>query len=71
MRSRALFAYLFKAGIGADRDKRVRFYRWMVMRDDINSTNDLRDEEHEAIVNQLRTWDKAGVLAERVAEAIA
>lgn len=67
---RQLFAILRKAG-PLTRDQRLRLYRFIVWRNNIDSTNDLSRHELEAIVTQLRTWDSVGVLAYQVASAIA
>lgn len=68
--TRQLFAILRKAG-PIDREQRLRLYRNIIWRENIDSTNDLAPYEIQALVTQLRFWDHAGVLAERVAEETA
>lgn len=63
--TRQLFALLRKAG-PIDRDQRIRLYRFIIWRNNIESTNDLASHEIDAIVTQLRTWDQAGVLKDQV-----
>jgi hypothetical protein len=68
--TRQLFAILRKAG-PLDREQRLRLYRFLVWRNNIDTTNDLSHHELEAVVTQLRIWDQAGVLTEQVAKAAA
>jgi hypothetical protein len=70
-RTRQLFALLRKAGpIMLDRDKRLALFRFILWRNNVNSTNDLAPHEIEALVTQLNIWDGAGVLAGEVAKAV-